>query len=160
MPTLPPFNPFPDMPRNDDGPLFAEPWQLTAFAIVYNLHQRGHFEWREWVDCLSDEIARNEDYGTDDLNTIYYNQWLCALETFVVDKGLFSPEELSLRREEWRHADEHREFGEPLRLHAHDDHHHDHGHHHAHDHHDGHGHGGAGAIPAPICRSPARRVSA
>jgi len=148
MSALPQFEEIPDLPRNEAGPLFAEPWQLTAFGIVYNLYQRGHFRWREWVDCLSAEIAMNKDFGTGDLNTIYYNQWLSALETLVVKKGLSSPDELAVRREEWRRADEHREFGEPLHLHGHA---HDHGHdHHGHDH-------AEAVIGEPICRSPARR---
>jgi nitrile hydratase accessory protein len=151
----PGLNEIPDLPRDAGGPLFAEPWQLTAFSMVYNLYQRKHFEWREWVDCLSEEIAKNEDYGTEDLNTIYYNQWLSALERFVTVKQLLTTTELAERREAWRHADEHRGFGEPLRLDGHD---HDHSHDHDHDHDHAHGHSHGAVLGEPICRSPARRL--
>lgn len=138
----------PELPRNEEGPMFAEPWQLTAFSIVVNLHERGHFEWREWVNYLSDEIALGKTYGSTDLNTIYYNQWLAALEKFVNDKGLSSFDELVARKEQWRHVDEHRDFGKPLDLNSHPDHHHHDHHHHHHD----------DAAAAHACRPPAQRL--
>lgn len=158
MDTLQNLQDIPALPRNEQGPLFAEPWQLTAFGIVLSLHQNGAFEWREWVNYLSTEITSGKDYGVSDHNSIYYHQWLAALEKLVTDKNLSTFEEMMVRKEQWRHADEHRGFGEPLSLHGHDhddDHHHhhhqhgDHHHHHAHDH-----------RLEPICRSPAQRVGA
>ena len=141
------FNQFPGLPRNEGGPLFAEPWQLTAFGIVLALHRSGHFQWREWVNCLSGEIELGSTYGVDpeNYNAIYYHQWLTALEKLVTEKKLSNVEELMARKEEWRHADEHRGFGEPLTLHGDDNHHH---HHHGHDHGDEHD-----------CRPAARRLS-
>lgn len=148
------LGPIPDLPINQDGPVFDEPWQLTAFGIVVMLHRNGHFEWHEWVHYLSTEIARGNIYGASDINGIYYRQWLAALEKIVADKGLTSFEDLVARKEEWRHADEHRDFGQPLVLHRHDHDHanHDHGHHH-HDH---------AAVTADgdephLCRQPAAR---
>ncbi|WP_180899889.1 nitrile hydratase accessory protein [Martelella soudanensis] len=151
------FREIPNLPRNEEGPVFAEPWQLTAFSIVLALHEKGFFQWREWVNYLSAEIDLGKDYGSSDYNTIYYNQWLAALENLVNDKGLSTFDELIARKEEWRHADEHRGFGEPLVLngHQHDhDHHHDHGH--------SHSHGEASAKPLTVdkaCRAPAQRLS-
>lgn len=144
MSDLEQFGQLPDLPRNEEGPMFAEPWQLTAFSIVVNLHERGHFEWREWVNYLSDEIALGKDYGSTDLNTIYYSQWLAALEKFVNDKGLSSFDELVARKEQWRNADEHRDFGKPLELGG------DHGHGHHHHHHHG--------AEDHACRPAAQRV--
>lgn len=136
MKDLPQFGQIPELPRNENGPAFNEPWQLTAFSIVVNLHARGHFEWSEWVNYLSDEIALGKDYGATSYNDIYYNQWLAALEKFSNDKNFSTYDELAARREQWRHADEHRDFGQPLALggghdHDHGHHHHDHDHDHA-----------------------------
>lgn len=123
----------PGLPRNEAGPTFSEPWQLTAFGIVLALYRNGHFQWREWVDYFSAEIELGKTYDLDpsDYNGIYYNQWLAALEKLVTDKRLSSFDELIARKEQWRFADEHRDFGEPLSL---DVHSHARGHQHAHAH--------------------------
>ena len=138
------FGQIPDLPINQDGPVFDEPWQLTAFGIVVTLHRKGHFAWKEWVDYLSAEVARGNIYDVSDINGIYYRQWLAALEKLVAAKGLTSFEDLVARKEEWRHADEHRAFGQPLVLHDHDHHHH----HHAADQDEPH-----------LCRQPAARFA-
>lgn len=145
------FDHIPNLPKNENGPLFAEPWQLTAFGIVVALHQNGYFQWREWVNYLSAEIALGKDYGFTDHNTIYYHQWLAALEKLVTDKGLSSFEEMVVRKEQWRLADEHRGFGEPLTLGA--DTHGGHGHHHHHHHHHDH------EADDHACRPPAARLA-
>ena len=143
----------PGLPYNEAGPLFAEPWQLTAFGIVLALHRNGHFQWREWVNYISAEIELGKTYGLDpqNYNGIYYHQWLAALEKLVTDKKLSSFDELIARKEQWRHADEHRGFGEPLSLGGH---HHSHGHHHHHVHAHAHDHGGDHS-----CRAPATRLA-
>ena len=37
----------PPLPRDDDGPVFAEPWQAQAFALAVRLSKQGHFTWPE-----------------------------------------------------------------------------------------------------------------
>jgi hypothetical protein len=46
----------PSIPRAQDEPAFAEPWQAQAFAITLALHERGLFTWSEWADRLAAEI--------------------------------------------------------------------------------------------------------
>jgi nitrile hydratase accessory protein len=122
----------PNLPRNREGPYFDEPWQLTAFGIVVTLYRKGLFTWPEWVRYLSAEIALGNTFDVEDVNGIYYRQWLAALEKIVIDKNLSTSAELVERKEQWRFADEHRGFGQPLVLggadhhHDHDDHTHDH----------------------------------
>ena len=41
------------MPRDADGPVFAEPWQAQAFALTVRLSQAGFFTWPEWADELA-----------------------------------------------------------------------------------------------------------
>src|SRR5258708_687263 len=48
----------PDIPRDDDGPVFREPWEAQAFAMALTLHERGLFTWNEWAATLADEIKR------------------------------------------------------------------------------------------------------
>jgi len=78
----------PDLPRDDDGPVFAEPWQAQAFAMTLALHEAGRFTWAEWVEVFSDEIKRAGSAGDPDRGDAYYHHWLNALERIAADKGL------------------------------------------------------------------------
>jgi hypothetical protein len=40
----------PRLPREKDGPVFAEPWQAEAFALTVKLSEQGHFSWQGWAD--------------------------------------------------------------------------------------------------------------
>ena len=47
----------PGLAIEDDEPVFTEPWQAQAFAMVVKLHENGHFTWVEWGETLGAEIA-------------------------------------------------------------------------------------------------------
>ena len=36
----------PPLPRDEEGPIFAEPWQAQAFALAVKLSEQGHFSLR------------------------------------------------------------------------------------------------------------------
>jgi len=110
----------PPIPQDEEGPVFKEPWEAQAFAMVLDLYDKGHFTWNEWVETISAEIAAAKARGEPDLGDTYYRHWLAALERIVAAKGLSSSSELEQRREAWRHADEHRDFGAPIELHGKD----------------------------------------
>ncbi len=113
----PPYHPrMPEMPQDNDGPVFREPWEAQAFAMTLTLYDQGHFRWTEWVDALSAEIAAVKAAGDPDLGDRYYHHWLAALEKLVAAKGLTSVQELASRKEAWRDADHHRDFGAPIEL--------------------------------------------
>ena len=38
-----PLDALPSLPRDADGPAFAEPWQAQAFALAVRLSEKGHF---------------------------------------------------------------------------------------------------------------------
>jgi nitrile hydratase accessory protein len=84
-PTLPDFGEVPGLPRDDDGAVFAAPWEAKAFALVIHLHQQGRFAWQEWVDSLSGEIASDRERVP---HTPYYELWLAAAEKLMAGKGL------------------------------------------------------------------------
>ena len=46
----------PNLPCDEDGPVFAEPWQAQAFALAVKLSEQGHFTWKEWAAALADEL--------------------------------------------------------------------------------------------------------
>ena len=108
----------PALPRNDEGPLFAEPWQAQAFAMAVELREQGHFTWTEWCAAMNEQILAAQAAGDPDLGDTYYEHWLAALEKLAVRKGLTSAPELEARREAWDRAHQATPHGEPVSLEA------------------------------------------
>ena len=100
----------------EDGPVFKEPWEATAFAMAVRLSEAGKFTWSEWVDYLSAEIAAAKRRGDPDLGDHYYEHWLNALEKLVIDKGLGSEAELASLKDDWTEATVHTPHGQPIEL--------------------------------------------
>jgi nitrile hydratase accessory protein len=116
----------PKLPRDEGGPVFAEPWQAQAFALAVKLSEKGHFTWKEWATTLADELKAAEKRGEPDDGTHYYEHWLTALERLVVSKGLTDPEAMRERKEAWTEAYIHTPHGKPVELKG-SDHEHKHG---------------------------------
>jgi nitrile hydratase accessory protein len=106
----------PLLPRDEDGPVFAEAWEAQAFAMAVELSRRGLFTWTEWAASLSAEIAAANSRGEPDRGDTYYHHWLAALEKLVAAKALLRPAELAARKQAWADAAEHTEFGRPIVL--------------------------------------------
>lgn len=51
------------LPRDTGEPVFAEPWQAHAFAMVMSLYQDGHYNWAEWDDYLGYHIQAPGHFG-------------------------------------------------------------------------------------------------
>lgn len=121
----------------DDAPTFDAPWQARAFALAVALtdgHAGDTLTWQEFQSSLVQEVNSGREDGEPE--TVYYRQWLTALEQLLVDRGILDSGDLAVRVEAFEkgNRDGH-EFveGDP---HAHadrlpDDHadgsHHDHG---------------------------------
>jgi nitrile hydratase accessory protein len=116
MTDAPALDRLPLLPRDDDGPVFAEAWQAQAFAMTIELSRQGHFTWSEWAEALAGEIEAAQARGDADLGDTYYHHWLCALEKLVAAKELLGASELASRKEAWRDAAAHTEFGRPIVL--------------------------------------------
>ena len=108
----------PRLPRDDGGPVFAEPWQAQAFAMAVKLSEQGHFTWKEWAAALADELKAAADRGEPDDGSHYYEHWLAALERLVTEKGLTDPAALLKRKEAWAEAYRHTPHGKPVELSA------------------------------------------
>ncbi len=106
----------PRLPRDEGGPVFAEPWQAQAFAMAVKLSEQGHFTWKEWAAALAAELKAAEDRGEPDDGTRYYQHWLAALERLVTSKGLTDPAALQQRKEAWADAYRHTPHGKPVAL--------------------------------------------
>ena len=136
----------------DDAPTFEAPWQARAFALAVALTDEREAEtlaWEEFQSRLVAEVdagregeSERGDREDGDSETVYYRQWLAALERLLVERDVLDPGELAARIDAFEVGDRNaHEFveGDP---HAHADHlpeghaegsHHDHGH-------DGHHH--------------------
>jgi len=105
-----------DLPRNEEGPVFAEPWQAAAFALAVTLSQQGHFSWKEWAAALAAELEASAARGEPDDGSHYYHCWLRTLERLVVAKGLSQSGELLSCREAWAAAYRRTPHGKPVEL--------------------------------------------
>ena len=85
--------------RDGSGPVFAEPWEAKAFAMIVSLADAGYFTWSDWGDCFSTQVAAAtaaEETGAK--AKTYYEQWLDAAETLLVEKGVTSRAQLMAKR--------------------------------------------------------------
>ena len=106
----------PALPRDNGGPVFAEPWQAQAFALAVKLSEQRHFSWTEWAEALGAELKAAAERGEPDDGSRYYEHWLAALERLVVEKGLTDQEAMRERKEAWTDAYLHTPHGKPVEL--------------------------------------------
>ena len=107
---------FARIPRDHEGPVFAEPWQAQAFAIAVRLSEKGYFTWKEWAAALADELKAAAERGEPDDGSHYYEHWLAALERMVASKGLSDPSALLERKKAWADAYRHTPHGKLVEL--------------------------------------------
>jgi nitrile hydratase accessory protein len=100
------------LPRDAEGPVFAEPWQAQAFAMAVRLNADGAFTWPEWAAALSRELATDP---TDD-GSRYYDHWVAALERLATERGLTAEPELAARKAAWVEAYRRTPHGKPIEL--------------------------------------------
>ena len=106
----------PEIPQDDDGPVFRDPWEAQAFAMTLRLYQQGLFTWPEWAEFLATEIKRAQEDGDPDKGNTYYHHWLNALESLVNKKGVADTETLDRYQRAWRHAAARTQHGDPIEL--------------------------------------------
>jgi len=106
----------PKLPKEPGGPVFAEPWQASAFALAVSLSRQGHFTWREWAETLSQELRASAARGESDDGSHYYHCWLAALERLVVERHLSDAGTLHAQKEAWAEAYRRTPHGQPVRL--------------------------------------------
>ena len=102
----------PGLPKDAQGPIFAEPWQAQAFALTVRIHAKGAFAWAEWAEALSRELAR---HPTDD-GSRYYLHWVSALETLTTESGLIAAVDLASCKNAWADAYRHTPHGKPVEF--------------------------------------------
>ena len=106
----------PGIPRDEEGPVFREPWEAQAFAMTLALRERGLFTAAEWSAALDEEIRRAQAAGDPDTGETYYRHWMAALERLIAEKGVTSHETLHRYRDAWDHAADRTPHGQPIEL--------------------------------------------
>ena len=106
----------PRLPRDDEGPVFAEPWQAQAFALAVKLSEQGYFTWKEFAAALASELEAAASRGEPDDGSRYYDLWVAALERLVAAKDLADPASLLARKEAWAEAYRRTPHGKPVEL--------------------------------------------
>ncbi len=99
----------PRIPKDIDGPVFAEPWEAQAFAMAVKLNEAGVFGWGEWAETLGAELKAAPERP-------YYESWLAALERLVEAKGVTTRQERAARIDEWDLAAKATPHGQPIQL--------------------------------------------
>ena len=105
-----------DYSKNRQHPVFAEPWEAHAFAIVVKLSEKGLFKWSDWTNALAEEIKEAKEQGNPDFGNTYYKFWLSALETILLEKNILKKSDLKSMMEQWRHAYLSTPHGNPVKL--------------------------------------------
>lgn len=103
-------------PMDGGEPVFREPWEAQAFALVVSLRRQGLFTWPEWTAALAAKIKAAQVGGDADLGDTYYRHWLAALEGLVASKEISSAVELKCCQLAWEQAAHRTRHGEPIEL--------------------------------------------
>lgn len=77
----------------EDEPTFHEPWEGRVYGLFTGTLGQGMYEMDEFRHGI--ERMDPEHY----LDASYYERWLTAIETLLVEKGVVTPDELAARLE-------------------------------------------------------------
>ena len=81
---------FPPIEQEQDEPPFHSDWEAHVFAINRALIGNGVYNLDEFRDAV--ERMPPQHY----LDSSYYEKWLHAISTLLVEKGVVSAEEMSV----------------------------------------------------------------
>lgn len=95
---------------------FAEPWQARAFAMAVLASRQGCFSWSEWTQALGRELQRASNVEPRVTGDCYFDCWLSALQSLLLDKGAIGQGELSERKRAWADAYRRTPHGKPVGL--------------------------------------------
>jgi nitrile hydratase accessory protein len=95
---------------------FAEPWHAQIFALTHALAAGGTFTWPEWAAHFGAALERARAAGGPVDGSDYYDVWLTALESFLVEHNFADQDRLIDLREAWTSAYLTTPHGEPVIL--------------------------------------------
>ena len=93
----------PAAPPSANGELiFSAPWEGRVFGMVWHLAERDVYTWDEFRASLIANIEAWEAAAPEGAEYHYYERFLDALETLLVQRELIDPGALTARFEEYR----------------------------------------------------------
>lgn len=81
-----------------DEPYFHQSWEQRVFGLFFGLFAGGHFN----VDRFRHAIERMP--AAEYLRTSYYEHWLHAMESILIEDGALSAADIVRRMDELRRA--------------------------------------------------------
>ena len=85
------------LPRKNGELVFGAPWEGRVFGMAVVLNEKGAYPWEAFRSHLAGKIRE----GSPD----YYQSWLAAFESLLLESGVVTPEELERRAGEYRNLE-------------------------------------------------------
>lgn len=85
------------LPRKNGELVFQDPWEGRVFAMAVALCEQGLYQWDEFRNRLIAEIDSAERRRVE---SSYYERWLASFERLLVEKRIFTKEEIDARTAE------------------------------------------------------------
>ena len=95
---------------------FAEPWHAQVFGLTHALAAAGTFTWPDWAAHFGTALKQALDAGGPTDGSDYYDVWLVALETFLIERDHADRDSLDELRGAWAAAYLSTPHGEPVEL--------------------------------------------
>ena len=108
--------PEPSIVAIEEPEVFAEPWHAQVFAITMRLSQAGHFSWTEWSERFGAVQSAQAEAGAPDDGSAYYDAWLAALESLLIEADLAGAGDLARLKDAWTEAYLQTPHGESVQL--------------------------------------------
>ena len=86
------------LPRRNGELVFEAPWESRAFGLAVAMSDQGQYAWEEFRQRLIAQIGTADASGS---SSTYYERWLAAFESLLVERGLLSHHELDERTREY-----------------------------------------------------------
>lgn len=86
------------LPRQSGELIFQDPWEGEAFAMAVALCERGSYPWSDFQQHLITQITTSEQKEVSpEARPTYYECWLAALESLLVDQQLLTKKKIDNR---------------------------------------------------------------
>lgn len=84
--------------------------------MTHALSAAGHFTWPQWAAHFGQALAQAQDAGGPTDGSDYYDVWLAALETFLIESRFADPARLEELQAAWTKAYLTTPHGAPVEL--------------------------------------------
>jgi nitrile hydratase accessory protein len=95
---------------------FAEPWHAQIFGLTHALANAGIFTWPEWGNHFGAALELALKEGGPNDGSDYYDVWLAALESLLIEQDHADRDSLNDLRAAWTEAYLLTPHGDPVEL--------------------------------------------